>query len=82
MLFPFTYEGIGPALKSGILAAEAVIEALAGDTKADRPYLRKAEEIKLFLKELESLHKDMDNIAKRGARALSEAMGAFIEKTL
>jgi menaquinone-9 beta-reductase len=82
MLFPFTHEGIGSALKSGVQAAEAVTEAITGNSTAGECYLRKIEGMKMFLKELWSLQQEMDDIAKKGADALAEAMGKFIEKTV
>jgi flavin-dependent dehydrogenase len=81
VLFPFTQEGIGAALKSGLLAAEAVTEAIAGKGIAGECYLKKIEGLKLFLKELSLLHQEMNDISKKGAYALAEAMGKFIEKT-
>ena len=82
MLFPFTHEGIGPALNSGVLAAQAVREALTGNGKAERHYIEKIQGMKGFLKELYSMHQDMDSISKRGADALGKLMREFIEKTL
>ncbi|MCX5811354.1 MAG: NAD(P)/FAD-dependent oxidoreductase [Proteobacteria bacterium] len=82
MLFPFTHEGIGAALKSGVLAAQAVTEAIAENNTAGELYMRKIQGIKVFLKELWLLHQEMNDIAKNGADALAEAMGKFIEKTV
>jgi len=82
VLFPFTQEGIGPALKSGLLAAEAVTEAISGKGTSGDCYLKKIEGLKLFLKELSQLHQEMNDIAKKGAYALVEAMGRFIERTV
>ncbi|SPF36503.1 FAD binding domain protein [Syntrophobacter sp. SbD1] len=82
VLLPFTQEGIGSALKSGAMAAESVVEALVGGGKADRCYLKKMQEIKTVLRDLRSLHKRMGEIAGKGAEALAEAMGSFVEKTL
>jgi flavin-dependent dehydrogenase len=82
MLFPFTHEGIGSALKTGILAAESIVEAIAGGHSAGPLYLRKIEVVKSFLKELEVLRRDMTDIAKRGPRALLEAMAELTRRTL
>ncbi|OPY66371.1 MAG: putative oxidoreductase [Syntrophorhabdus sp. PtaU1.Bin050] len=82
MLLPFTHEGIGSALKSGALAAEAVIEAHSRRKKADQLYIRKIEGMRLLFGELRGMHLKMGIIAKQGAGALSEAMTEYIEKTL
>ncbi len=82
MFFPFTHEGIGAALKSGLLAAESVTEAIAGNNTAGECYLRRIQGVKLFLKELWLLQQEMNDIAKKGANALVEAMGKFIERTV
>lgn len=82
MLLPFTHEGIGSALKSGALAAEAVIEAHSRRKKADQLYIRKIEGMRLLFGELRGMHLKMGIIAEQGADALSEAMTEYIEKTL
>jgi flavin-dependent dehydrogenase len=81
-LLPFTHEGIGSALKSGMLAAESIIEALSGKSTADQLYLKKVEGITTFLKRLRLLQQSMGETAKDGAEALAEAMKKFIEETL
>jgi flavin-dependent dehydrogenase len=82
MLLPFTQEGIGSALKSGVLAAESVIEAIRGGGTAEERYLKKVRAVITVLKRLRALHVRMGDIAKEGPGALSEAMGEYIEKTL
>ena len=82
MLFPFTHEGIGSALKSGILAAESIIEAFRGKGKAEEPYLKKIGEIKTFLAELELMNRGIADAAKKGADALLGSMAELIERTV
>lgn len=82
LLLPFTQEGIGSALKSAVLAAESIVEAHAGQDKADHLYLQKIEEMRLLLKKLRQQHLKMNTVAKQGAKALSETMAEYIEKTL
>ncbi len=82
MLLPFTQEGIGSALKSGVLAAESVIEAIRGGGTAEERYLKKARAVTGVLKGLRSLDVGMRDIAKGGPAALSEAVGAYIARTL
>jgi flavin-dependent dehydrogenase len=82
MLFPTTHEGIGSALKSGIMAAESVIEALQGNGKAEGPYLKKIEEIKTVLAELQIMTKKLPDAAKKGPDALLESMVELFDKTI
>ena len=82
MLFPFTHEGIGSALKSGILAAESIIEAFRGKGKAEEPYLKKIGEIKTVLAELQLMNQGMVDVAKKGADALLGSMAELIERTV
>jgi flavin-dependent dehydrogenase len=82
MLLPFTQEGIGSALKSGVLAAESVREAIRGGGTAEERYLKKVQGVITVLKGLRSLDGGMRDIAKGGPGALSDAMGAYIARTL
>jgi flavin-dependent dehydrogenase len=83
LLLPFTHEGIGSALKSGLLAAESVVETfVSGKDRADIRYLKRLEGMKLFLKDLAQMLREMDDVAKKGAGALRDAMAEFIEKTI
>ncbi len=78
---PFTVEGVGPALKSGSLAAEAVLEAVSMGRKADGIYARKIEGMIEILQRLRSLEKTMRETAAQGPEALSQAMARYIEET-
>jgi len=82
MLFPTTHEGIGPALKSGIMAAESVIQVLRGQGKAEGPYLRKIGEIKTVLVELQLMTKKLGDAAKKGADAFLGSMVELFERTI
>jgi flavin-dependent dehydrogenase len=82
MLFPTTHEGIGSALKSGIMAAESVIEALRGNGKAEGPYLKKIEEIKTVLAELQIMTKKLGDAAKEGPDALLGSMVELFDRTI
>ena len=79
---PFTQEGIGTALKSGLFAAESVNEALKGNGKADRIYLTKVREIIGTLNHLWRLQQGLSEKAKKGAGALCEGMRELIEESL
>jgi flavin-dependent dehydrogenase len=82
MLFPTSHEGIGSALKSGILAAESVIEATRGMGKAEGPYLKKIGEIKTVLAELQLMTKRLGDAAKKGADALLGSMMELFDRTI
>ena len=82
MLFPTTHEGIGSALKSGIMAAESIIEALQENGKAEGLYLRKIEEIKTVLAGLQIMTKKLGGVAKKGAEALLGSMLELFDKTI
>lgn len=78
---PFTVEGVGPALKSGCLAAEAVLEAVSLGRKADGIYAKKIEGIIDILQHLRSVEKRMKDAAAQGPEALARAMAGFIEES-
>lgn len=78
---PFTVEGVGPALKSGSLAAEAVREAVDLGRKVDRIYGKKIEGMVEILQQLRSLEKRMKDTAAQGPEALAQAMAGFIEES-
>ncbi|MDX2501622.1 MAG: NAD(P)/FAD-dependent oxidoreductase [Deltaproteobacteria bacterium] len=82
LLFPITFEGIGTALKSGILAADSVARSANGGREAAGTYL---EELKSILQPLRNLHawnKKLEQEANKGGAALSEALKAAYEETL
>jgi flavin-dependent dehydrogenase len=45
LIIPMTGEGIAPAMKSGLLAGEAVIQALKSNRSAETYYLPRAQEM-------------------------------------
>lgn len=63
---PITGEGIGTALKSGLMAAEAVIQADKKGERADKFYLPMAEEMVSTLGSLYPPHGKIREEAKRG----------------
>ena len=79
---PFTQEGIGSALKSGFLAAESVIEAIKGKGQTAGIYLRKLKEVTQFVRYIYDLQRGFRDEAKKGARALADAMQALVAETL
>lgn len=82
LLFPITFEGIGPALKSGILAADSVARSLKEGREAAEIYLQ---ELKFILQTIRSLHlwnKKLEQAATRGGAELSKALKAAYGETL
>jgi flavin-dependent dehydrogenase len=81
LLLPISFEGIGTALKSGLLAADAIAEAAKHGAEAAGGYLR---ELELILKTLERLHELNTGLTreKMGASNLSKAIRDAYEDTL
>lgn len=82
LILPITYEGIGPALQSGLLAAESVSEAAKRNRKAADIYLRELGSMLDVSKGLYSLAKGLEQKAEQGVLPLSEAMKEAYEETL
>jgi len=82
LIFPITYEGIGPALKSGLLAAEAISEAVKQGKQAADIYLGELESVLDVFKGLYALNKKMEQEAEKGVELLSKAMKEAYEETL
>lgn len=82
MLFPTTHEGIGSALKSGIMAAESIIEAIRRNGKAEGPYLKKIEEITTVLAGLQTMTRKLGDAAQKGADALLTSMMELFDRTI
>jgi flavin-dependent dehydrogenase len=82
LLFPITFEGIGTALKSGILAAGSVARSINDGSKAVGTYLR---ELKPVLKIIESLHSRNKKLELEAAREdveFSKTLKAAYAQTL
>jgi len=82
LLFPITFEGIGTALKSGILAADSVARSIKEESEAAGIYLQ---ELKLILEIIRSLHswnKKLEQAATKGGVELSKALTAAYGETL
>jgi flavin-dependent dehydrogenase len=82
LIFPITYEGIGPALKSGMLAAAAVSEAAKGSRQAADAYLREMGPVLDVLRGLYSVSKELGKKAEEGVKPLSKAMREAYKETL
>jgi flavin-dependent dehydrogenase len=82
LLLPVTGEGIGTALKSGILAATSVIKALEGKGTAADIYLRELGSILAALSDLYPVEKRLEEAAAKGPQALLDAFGEGLRETL
>ena len=82
LIFPITYEGIGTALKSGLLAAEAFTEAAGQGKQAGKIYLQKLEPLLSAIKKLHGLQEGLSLSAKQGASELAKGLKNAYEKTL
>jgi len=79
---PVAGEGIGTALKSGILAAASVIKAMEARGMAADIYLRELESILATLKDFYPLEKMIEEAAAKGPQALLDAFREGLEETL
>ena len=82
LILPITYEGIGPALQSGLLAADAISEAANRNTQAADIYLGELGSMLDVLKGLYSLSKALEQKADEGVQPLAKAMKDAYEETL
>lgn len=82
LILPITYEGIGPALQSGLLAAESVSEAAKRNRKAADIYLGELGSMLEVLQGLYSLAKELEQKAEEGVQPFSKAMKEAYEETL
>jgi flavin-dependent dehydrogenase len=74
LILPITYEGIGTALKSGLLAAESISEASERDMPAADIYLPRLKSILDVLKRLYLLNKEIEREAEKGVDPLSKVL--------
>lgn len=82
LVFPITFEGIGSALKSGLVAAESVNEAHKRGSEAAGIYIRRLAPILKVLQRLCSLDDGLEKAASKGATYFSRALKAAYKETL
>jgi flavin-dependent dehydrogenase len=82
LLFPITFEGIGTALKSGILAAESIARSIKEGGSAAGIYLRELMPILKIIESLHSWNKKLEQEAAKGGTQLSKALTAAYGETL
>lgn len=79
---PVTGEGIGMAIKSGLLAAYAVAEAMASKRSLAEIYLPRYESLLNLVKELSVFDRRLEEEGKRGTKALFAAFAQGFRATL
>jgi len=82
LLLPITFEGIGTALKSGILAADSVARSINEGSKAAGTYLQELQSILQTIRNLHAWNKKLELEATQGGAVLSETLKAAYEETL
>jgi flavin-dependent dehydrogenase len=82
LIFPITFEGIGSALKSGILAAESVAKSIETGRPASAYYLKGIEPIVQTIRRLCVVQNELKAISDRGPRVLADALQAAYRETL
>ena len=82
LIFPITYEGIGTALKSGFLAADAVSEATGEVRKTGKIYLQTLKPLLLAIKKFHGLQEDLRLTAAKGGSELAKGLKEAYEETL
>ncbi len=79
---PVSGEGIGTAIKSGLLAADSIREALGSGKQADRIYLTEVEAIISEFKELYPWYARIVEETKSGGNSLPEVLREAYHSTL
>jgi flavin-dependent dehydrogenase len=82
LILPITFEGIGSALKSGILAADAVVGQFEKDTEAASLYLEGLKPMLETIGRLSAVQDELKAAAGRGAGPLAEALSSAYRETL
>jgi flavin-dependent dehydrogenase len=82
LLFPITFEGIGTALKSGILAADSIRQAAQEGQEAAPTYLRRLKPILEQIEFLMTWQKKLEHTLPQEPEALAGMLKEVYEKTL
>ena len=82
LLLPITLEGIGTALKSGLLAAEAIGRSAKSGREAGAVYLRALKPLLGIIESLGALQERLAETAPLDAGALARAIKEAYERTL
>jgi len=81
-LLPVTGEGIGAALKSGILAAESIIEALESGEPSDTAYLARVRDIVNMFREIYPYFDRIVEETRAGGQSLATLLCDAYQSTL
>jgi len=81
-ILPVSGEGIGTAVKSGLLAADSLMRAVESGGKADKIYLTEIESIISIIGELSPWSKKVDGEIEAGGGRLPEVMRDAYQSTL
>ncbi len=82
LMLPVSGEGIGTAIKSGLLAANSIIRAIESGRQPDRIYLTEVESIISVSKEIYPWHKRIAEEIKGGGHSLPEVLRDAHHSTL
>ncbi|MBW1672295.1 MAG: NAD(P)/FAD-dependent oxidoreductase [Deltaproteobacteria bacterium] len=82
LLFPITFEGIGAALRSGLLAVDSICDAVRLGVEAEEIYLEKIKVILQVIEQLYSLNITIEEGVYKSPVALSEALKTAYERPL
>ena len=82
LLFPVSFEGIGTALKSGVLATDCIARSVEAGGEAAAIYLQEIESILKSIRSLYAWNKKLEQEAIKGVEELSIALKAAYGETL
>jgi len=82
LLFPITFEGIGAALKSGVLAADSIAQSVKGGGEVAEIYIWQIKSILQTITSLYSWNNKLEQAASKGVVKLSKALKAAYGETL
>ena len=82
LILPITFEGIGSALKSGILAAEAITNHFDHETEAAASYLKTLEPMLQTIGRLCKVQDELKGLSGGGSGLLSKALKDAYRETL
>ena len=82
VILPITFEGIGSALKSGILAAEAIINRFDHGSQTASLYLKSLEPMLETIRQLCKVQTDLKNASEESTKHLAKALRDAYRETL
>ncbi|MFC1971777.1 NAD(P)/FAD-dependent oxidoreductase [Chloroflexota bacterium] len=79
---PLSWDGIGMALKSSLLAAQSVVDSLATGRDAEEIYLPRFASLQDILKNIDTINGNLEEASKQGAKALAVAWADGLKAAL